>query len=253
MEKETGYLTLAQVVKSFMNERNERTLANYERYLQMAIEGFSDINLFELNTIEVAYLKMNSAKVVQLPPDYIKYTKIGINLGGRVWTLTLNNDLVLPKEEDICADPIEEVNSGDSEYVPNGYWVFAPHFRRGEWTEGLYGLGGGFNRAYYRIDTQNRTIQFEGVVPNSEIILEYKSTGIKCGGAIVPRQASKALKAYIRWMVTENDPTVGLGEKIRKEQLYDKELFSLKFLENSFTMDEYLDSMYEVYKQTPKR
>lgn len=249
----TAFLTIAQVVKSFMNERNERTLANYERYLQIAIEGFSEINLWELNNIEVAYLKMNSAKVVQLPGDFLMYTKIGINLGGRIWTLTLNNDIVIPKPEDICPDPIEEVNDSRSDFVPLGTWAFAPHFRRGEWTEGIYGLGGGFNQAYYRVDMKNRVILFDGVVPDSEIILEYKSTGVTCGGSIVPRQASQALKSYIHWKVAEYDPTENMGEKVRKENLYDKELSALSQFENKFTMDEFLDAMYSEYKQSPKR
>jgi hypothetical protein len=44
-----------------------------------------------------------------------------------------------------------------------------------------------------------------------------------------------------------------MNEKVRKEQLYGTELYKLKLLECSFTIDEYLDNSYSTMSQAPKR
>ena len=250
-QRATSYLTLMQVTKAFMNERGEKSLTNMEKYLQMAIEGYSDMQIFEVNTIDVAYLAVNTdTNTALLPADFITMTKIGVNIHGRLWTLTVNNDLLLPRPETICPDPIETVTT---ETVYDGGYFFSPHYRQGRYVSTLYGVGGGFNVAYYRIDMDRRVIYFHGNVPNDEVILEYKSSGVKVGGAIIPRQAVPALKAYLHWKTAEYDFRIPENEKARKERLYDKELYKLKTLECSFSMTEYLDNLYSTMSQAPKR
>jgi hypothetical protein len=250
-DRVTSYLSLLQVVKSFLNERQEKNLTNLERYVQMAIEGYSDMQLFEMNTVEVAYLAVNKdTMTAALPVDFMTMTKIGVEIAGKMWTLTVNNDLILPRPESICPVPIEQVDQNVS--VDGGYF-FAPHYRYGRYTNTLYGVGGGFNIAYYRIDMNNRVIYFHGQVPNNEVILEYKSSGVKVGGAMIPRDAVPALKAYLHWKTAEYDTRLPMNEKVRKENLYDKELYKLKALECSFTINEYLDNLYSTMSQAPKR
>lgn len=247
----TNYLTLLQVVKAFMNERKEKSLANIEGYLQIAMEGYTDMQLFETNNIEVAYLSINPDTLVALlPDDFVTMTKMGININGKMWTLTMNNDIVLPRPSSIC--DIEPA-SVDATTVVDGGYFFAPHYRYGKYLDNLYGIGGGFNRAYYRIDMARRVIYFQGHIPNNEVILEYKSNGVKPGGAVVPRVAVPALKAYLHWKTLEYNPTVSMNEKMRKEQLYDKELYKLKEIECSFTLSEYLDNSWSTYSQSIKR
>jgi hypothetical protein len=254
-EKPSYALTIAQVVKSFQNERGEKTLTNFERYMQMALEGFSDMNVFEINSIEVVYLTIDpETMIAELPADFITMTKMGININGKMWTLTVNNDILLPPPSSIC--DIEPAAVPGTQVItdPIGGYYFAPHYNRsGRYVDTLYGVGGGFNTAYYRIDMSRRIIYFQGRIPNNEVILEYKSSGIKGSGTIVPRQAVPALKAYLHWKSTEYDGRISMGEKMRKENLYDKELVKLTQLENSFTVSEFLDTMYSTYSQTVKR
>jgi len=55
----TGFLTLEQIVRSFMAEKNEKSLTNYERFLNFACEGFSDLSIYNINTINVSYIAVN--------------------------------------------------------------------------------------------------------------------------------------------------------------------------------------------------
>lgn len=250
--KVNSFLTIPQVIKSFMLERNEKALTNFERYLNFAIEGYSDMQLFTMNTIDVAYLQVDpQTNSALLPPDFITMTKIGVNIQGRIWTLTLNNDIVIPKPETICSEPIERVNN-QTEVI--GGYSFFPHFRNGQYIDTLYGIGGGFNVAYYRIDMNNRVIYFDGVVPNNgEVILEYKSSGVKAGGALIPRQAVPALKAYIYWKSIAMDVRLPRNERDAAKYEYYERLHECKLVELSFTADEYLDVAYANMSQGPKR
>lgn len=248
----TNYLTISQVVKDFMSERNEQGIVNYERYLQMCINGFSDIAIFNLNSVNVAYLSVDpDTKIARLPMDFIKMSKIGINICNRFWTFTLNNDLVTPRPETICAEPIETCDSC-ADTITGGYF-FAPHWYNGVYVSALYGLSGGFNTAYYKIDEPNWRILFSGYIPNDEVILEYISSGVTAGGSPIPRKAAPALKAYLHWKSTLYDNRISQGDKRYYEELYNKELYSLSRLENTFTISEFLDSFYSTTSQTVKR
>jgi hypothetical protein len=248
----TTFVTLNTVVKSFMNQRNEQGIVNFERYLQMAIEGFAEIKLFNLNSIEVAYLPVDpDTKIAKLPSDFLQMTKIGINVCGKIWTLTLNNDIAIPRPETICAATPDTCDSY-SDSVVGGYY-FADHFRNGQYISALFGLGGGFNEAYYKIDEDNGRILFDGCIRNDEVVLEYISSGVKAGGTPINRKAVPAIRAYLHWVTAEYDNRIPMNEKIRKEQLYNQELMALTRLENSFTYDEFLDSYYSTLSQTIKR
>lgn len=252
-EKVNSYLPILSVVKAFLNERNEKSLTNIERYLQMAIEGWSDMSIFEMNAVNVAYLDVVD-NVAQLPSDFITHTKIGVRICGKMWTLTQNNDILIPRPETICPNDIETVCcTPDYDYTNLGSYFFFPHYRYGTYIDTLYGISGGFNTAYYRIDMENRLIYFNGCVPNDEVILEYKSSGVTSGSIIIPRQAIPALKAYLHWKTILYDPRVADNMKMNLERLYNFALTKLHALECSFTLNEFLDAMYSSYSQSPKR
>lgn len=251
-ERITSYVTLNTVVKSFMNEKNEQSIVNYERYLQMAIEGFSDIRIFNLNSVEVAFLAVDpDTKIARLPSDFITMSKIGVKINNRYWTLTMNNDIVPIRPESICATPIESVESTDT--TNYGGYYYAPFWRNGYLQTAFYSVGGGFNMAYYKIDEPNSRIIFNGNVPTDEVIMEYVSSGVMAGGSPIPRKAVPAIKAYLHWKTNLYDRNLSLGERQYMEQLYNVELNALRRLENSFTMDQFLDSFYSTTSQSVKR
>ncbi len=253
MEQSTNaYLTINQVVKSFMNERNEQTLTNYERYLQICIEGYSDIQMFNINSVEVAYLSVDpDTKVAKLPVDYISLSKIAVNVCGQLWTLTLNEDMTPRRPESICPNPIETCSECDSASL--GGYYFTPFWNNGYLQTALYSLGGGFNHTYYKIDTANRLIMFQGCVPTTEVILEYISTGVKAGGTPIPRAASQALKAYMQYALIRNDYRFSETQIQGAERRYNIELNALRRLEFSFTAEQFLDQFWAATSQGAKR
>ena len=247
-----SYLTLDQVVASYMNERHEKTLTRYESYLQMAIEGFSDINMFEMNTIDTTILDVDPlTKVAKLPTDYIAMRRIGILIHGKLWTLTENPDIILPMVTELCGEEIVTDPNANATDFTNSFGF--PYLWGGLYVSAFYAQGGGRNIAYYRIDLNNRTVIFNGNLLDKPVYLEYKSSGIKGATSFVPRQALNALKAYIHYANTRHDFRYGLGERQEAERRYNIELYSLKRLENGFTFDQYLDNFYSTTGQSIKR
>lgn len=284
-ENRQSVVTLDYIVRTVMGDRGETTTHNYQRYLQFAVLGIMNLNMFKLDSVNVKYLPVNDNMTVDLPADYIEYNLIGIcDQSGRTITLGLDNSLCLPRKTDMCGNvlpssqqstsPISSCSNSSScscsscqgEYgFRYGYW-FVPHFRGGQYVGERYGQGGGFAPGYFRIDKERHQIVLNtrlcnacnidgsGPIILDEIVLEYKSTGVDPdGGGMVPIQALLAMRAWVHLQIAQNDPKMAESKIKRRQDTYDLEFFKLSKLMNSFTKSELNDVFYRSTKLTPKR
>lgn len=247
--KTSGLVNLNYVVMSYLLRANDFTMRNYKKFLQLVIDGYRDMNLYSVTNIEVQYLLMDENKTVDVPDDFIDYTKIGIPKNGKLVVLTRDKTILLPRS----FEDGTEVGNVDATRVNLGFY-FADHFRNGRYVGGLYGMTGGFNQAYYRYDKELRQIIFTGDIPQSQIVLEYVSSGIKLSGTtLIPVQYVAALRAYVAWQQVEFDMKVPLSIKERRERQYIDECEAVKFMEHAPTKEELRDYIYRTFRQTPKR
>jgi hypothetical protein len=248
--KTAGITTINYVVMSVLNRLRDYSMRHYSFLEQICIEGYTDLNLWHLDNVEVVYLRMSEAKTVGLPSDYVDYLKIGIPIAGKLRVLTNKQEILLPRT---FADG-EEVGNTDDGSSSSEEIYFTGHFSNGQFVGGLYGMRGGGDQAYYRIDREKRTIIFSGSVPRSEIVLEYISSGVGLSTTtVIPREAVPALRAYLLWQLVENDSKVSATEKERKKAQYEEQLHALDFFQSAFTKDEYKKHIYKHSRQTPKR
>jgi hypothetical protein len=112
------HVSLDYVVRTVLAQMDETTMRKYQPILQLAIRGFRELNLHAASTIKTKYLCMLPNKAVNLPPDFVKYTKIGMCYNGRVITLGLDDRLCLSEPTGECC-PEEEVC--DINYVEENY------------------------------------------------------------------------------------------------------------------------------------
>lgn len=251
-------VTLDYIVRNVIVSLEESSLRRYQTYLQYAIRGFRELNINGASVAKIKHLPMLPNKAVNLPTDYVKYTKIGICVNGRVVTLGLDESLCLNESYSECGDPLEvameNVDNPDYSYFSFGY-PFASHYHNNQFVDGYFGMGGGFNsRGYYRINTEMNQIQFASVVPDTEIVLEYISDGINPdGSASVPVEATEYLIAFIHWKRVENKQSSTEAEIERKRRDTMIAWKNLKHFMTSFTVSEYLDSFRAGVFQTPKR
>lgn len=94
----SAVVSLQHVVANFLNERNEYSQENYKRYLQMAVFGFSNLNMSSLRSYDVVYLTPDNKGQCRLPDDFVDYTKVGCNLNGKLYILSMNNEIVINRE-----------------------------------------------------------------------------------------------------------------------------------------------------------
>lgn len=259
MGKDTaGFVNLDTCVRSVMSDLNDFSFHNYRPLLNLAAEGFTELNLFAVDNIKSVILPINENFTVDLPKDYIDYLKVGIFINGKVWTLGYNKDIALPRDVNECGLTIPSIiNCSDNDTkinFPSWGFYFSNHFRNGQYVGELYGFGGGFNFSYYRIDREKRQIVLTDTIAKGTIILEYQSSGVSAEGAtVIPKQAMRAVKEYIHWKRLEYDDKVPLSTKQRREEQYYIQFEMLRTLENMFTLEEYLDHTYQESQSTPRR
>ena len=248
--KTQGTTSINYVVMSVLNRLKDYSMRHYSFLEQIIIEGYSELNLWHLDNIEVVYLRMSEAKTVDLPADFVDWTKIGVPMAGKIRVLTNHKKILLPRTFEDGAPVGNTDDSGT--YIDSVY--FSSHFRDGQFIGGLYGIPGGADSGFYRLDRETRTIIFSGSIPRAEIVLEYISTGVKLQGTtVIPREAIPALRTYALWQLIENDPKVGATQKERKKEQYEEQLHALDYFQSAFTADEYRRHVYKHSKQTPKR
>lgn len=260
MSKDTpGIVSLNYIVNRVLMDRDDNSMRHYKKFLQYAIDGYTKLNLFSIETIRVAYLPINkNTKSADLPEDYILYTKIGYNNNGVVNTLSLNENLMLNRKGDDCGNPVNDNREGCSEDpLPLSYsqYHYTPHYRNGQFVAELYGGRGSYNSAgFYRIDKARRKIVFNSEIAIDEVLLEYKSSGVSADGdTMVSREYVPTLVAYVHWQLKEYNDKTAQSEKMRLRQRYIDEEKAVRRLELGFTIEEFLDTTRSSYRQTPKR
>jgi hypothetical protein len=248
--KTNALVSLKYVVMSFLNAINDYSLRNYKRYLQFAIEGFTELNIKHTHTIEVAYLTVDTTTMTAvLPSDMIDYRAIGVIIGGQVWTLTRKDELGLPRAESCGVVPKLDTQV---DIAPLDYYNACLNNHAYIYT--YFGMPGGSNEAYYRIDWERRLIILAGSVRADQIVLEYTSTGVSLTQATnIPRECVMAIRAYMNWMRIENDRTYPMNDKQSKKFQWEMEVRKLYSHHHSFTADEFIDSKNSTAKQSPKR
>lgn len=262
--KIAGLVSTRYVVMSVLNRMGDYSMKQYLRLLQICIEGVTEMNMYHTKEgIEIVYLHMSTAKTCQLPADYLDYLRIGFPIDGKLKVITKHDKLLLPRtfygsiiNGVFVADTGDAVGNADegNNIGSTGLYRFPAHYRNGVFIGGLYGVPGGVDQAYYRIDIENRQIVFSGETPRSEIVMEYISSGQKSdGSSLIPREAVPALRTYILWQKDENDPRVAYNAKARAKQEHEEAVAMLRSFENSFTADEYMSVVYRSNYQSPKR
>lgn len=249
MNEIKGYVNLDYCVNRVLSNVDDFNSPNYQKYLQWAINCFGDLQLFTMPSIKIAYIQLDDILQATVPDDYIEYVSIGICKNGKIYTLTLNDNIITQHKTDSCGNPSPcGIIAQTQKDYHNGLWSYIPHFRNGQYVGEQYGQTGGQNRyGYYNIDTKSipNIIQFNSVVPQTEIVLEYISSGINTdGSAVVPRKCVETIVNFIHYQIAEHGKNISLGEKQWKKNQYLESWHRLDAVNSSFNIDEFLDNQY---------
>ena len=246
-----NFSTVKGVVYSVINRRGEGDLNNYQRYKQFALEGLFEMNIKVATCVDVWRGYANNAGIISLPSHYAKYTKVGLDMGGEIWTLGVNPEMINDRTPHICNSDLDTVStvSENSESLQ-----FAPHVYRDRYYGAVYGKGGGFNVSYYKEDRKSKRIFINPNITDREIIVEFISTGKQLNdGTIVPVHYIEPLRRWIDKIIAENNVQEPLGARAQKDLLFDHAMREATINSMSWNFDEIIDAVNSATSQTIKR
>lgn len=261
-------MTLDQVVREYIIEKNDDTQHNYARLLQLGIHGLRELTMDVSGSPKIIGLTVKDDLTVDLPKDYIRYMKIGVCGGnGEINAMGLNSELCLPRTADECGNPTIELNPPSSVSMINeplgafgyvGYNQFSEglsnNFRNGEIVGRFYGLGGGQNQVgEYRVDVERGKIQFGSGISSHNIILEYLADVKAVDGSYsIHPYLVECIKAYIAWSSIRRIRSISSQEKemARRDYYNERRIASERF--SNFTLEEAKQMTRKAFKLAPK-
>jgi hypothetical protein len=238
---------LDEVIKSLLIQEGESTEHKYMQYLDVAIRGMKELSFDILQQIKTETLTVNDNLTVDLPKDYVNYTRIGRCMShGRIETLGYDEYLCIQNKVDCCGDEEAQDFSGLS-------GASGGNSRNGELTGGWYGRSGGYRNGYYRIDREKGQIALSSELSGESIVLEYISDGSNPDGSMrVNSLAEEALRAYIYWKVNQRNSGVPLQEKeLARRDFYNEKRLARARIVN-FTPDQAWRISRKGSKSSPK-
>jgi hypothetical protein len=174
--------TLKNIVKEFLIENGDNSMNRYPKFYQFGVNFLRENNMDVSGLPKIESLDVSDTDTVDLPIDYLQYTRIAIcGKDGLLHSLGRNSNLSLDKHYGSCGQEIWNPDRQQTATSPgfgiwgNGFASTADHIRNGEITGSFFGIGGGNNaNGYYRIDTANNQIKLGGLICHTHhIILEY--------------------------------------------------------------------------------
>tara|TARA_Y100000593_G_C4304978_1_gene335283 strand:- start:1643 stop:2353 length:711 start_codon:yes stop_codon:yes gene_type:complete len=234
------YIKVEEIVNDVIIEEGKNSENDFLRYFKLATNGLKELHFDVGGNIRTVELIVDpSTLTVDLPNDYVNYTKIAIyGSDGDLHNLGLRNEKSLIKSSSTSIVSDDELNPTFYEYTQE------------------YGVGGGNNaNGYYRVDPENGTIQFTSSLSGDKIILEYISSSpihTKNNAVVVHEFCSEALRSYIHWKSIQRKRNIPPAEKesYKREYYNQKRVARARML--SFNKQEALQTTRKPFKQSPK-
>lgn len=240
-------IKLKELIGNYLSSA-EQSSQEFLRLWNMGVKGMQlEFNLDVTGEVKTVLLDVNANKTVNLPCDYISYSKIGVlNERGEVVTFKRNDQLAkinadsnnrldkVPVSDGFPANPILL-----SPYYPGLYF----NYLIGDAYFNLYGAKSGtVSIGEYTLDEDNRII-YLGIdwAYKSQIVLEYLSDGYEqnLDDYKIDVRAGEAMIAYIRWNDAKDARKKFSREDVRQLKIdYYREKRLAKTRINGFKLNE---------------
>lgn len=264
-------VSVDQIVNDFMltadgddyvNNANGVIVRNY------ALRGIREMNFDIQKKIKSLKLSVNSSNdTVELPDDFVDYTKIGIvGADGLIYVFAENKNQAAPmkykvdsagnrvdSDSDGVYDREDAKNAGGSRASLSDFesYTFRNFLYEGNIGR-AYGIGGGKYSGEFRINFEQNRIELYSTAGYSEIVIEYIADEARSTNPSIHIYAENALRSYIYYRLVERKANVPMAEKMRARQEYFNERRLANARLKSFTKEEALKTIRKNYKQSPK-
>lgn len=250
-----GYF-LSDICNEWLVEKGEGQNNLFARMYAIAVSGMRELHMDVNGLVKIAELDINDTDTVDLPSDYLQYSKVGLcGADGRIHSLGLDNDLCLNKVYNDCGTRIAHNEDSDNSLEALGLpWVIGTG-NVGD-AGGFFGLGGGNNaNGYFRYDRASNQLLLANLrTPTSSIILEYISdlSATEDGDFIVHPFEIQTIKEWMSWRYIANNNNASLGEKVNRERMYYNARMNMNKRYNSSTPQEWAEALRKSNTASPR-
>ena len=193
------YTPLRTVVSMFL-DTHQKSMSDFDRAWVMAFRALTVLNYSISALPKTIRIPVSGNKTVNLPPDYISWTKIGVlNNAGEVCSIKVNNALSTFK--DTNPNRISQLTADVNDAVPAivGVPYFLNYYQNGLYYN-LFGVGGGLIQyGECRVDERNNVIILSEDFPYTSVILEYLSGPEQDEDYTIETPLVEAVIAFIEW------------------------------------------------------
>jgi hypothetical protein len=271
-----NYIPLNQVVNDFVVTLDTDDYASYApdtTIRAFALRGIREMGFDMLKVIRSLKLAVSANGTIDLPDDYVDWTKVGVvGSDGLVYVLGENKNINQSQKYSTSGgyfydtdgdglydreDSKSPTNSG-SPMVDDGIsegmnsYIFRNFVHENNHGR-LYGIGGGHYYEEFRVNMDQNRIELKSNRDINEVVIEYVADEARSTNPRVHVYAEEALRSYIYYKLIERKSAVPANEKARARQEYYNERRKANARMKSFTKEELLKTIRKNFKQAPKR
>ena len=267
-----NYVPLKQIVNDFMISLDGADYASHASdaaIRNFALRGLRELGFDMLKVIRSLKLSVSSNNTVNLPDDYVDWSKVGVVGGdGLVYVLGENKNINYSQKYSTSSNTTydadgdglldrEDDKSGTSGAVSSssgdgfGSYIFRNYVYENN-VGRLYGVGGGQLVGDYRINLADNRIELEVNDNVTEVVIEYIADEARSTNPVVHVYLEEALRSYIYYKLCERKSSVPANEKARARAEYYNERRKANARMSNFTKEEALKTIRSNYKQSPK-
>lgn len=260
MGETAQYTTIKRIVLDYQDAAFQN-VAQYRRLKKLAIRGLKELKMDAIGYPKTCRLCVNANKTVDLPEDYMVWSKVGVlNATGEVNTLRHNTDL------SVYAAGSPDRLSKNTDFTSGIDLSFRTElFYLNFWDNG-YGYYGGYhvygvpgseisNMGDFKIDEEAGVIILDNYFPEDYIMLEYLAAPSNDEDSKVPSIASECLIAWIGWKDIEflaASRKVSIYDKTQRRKEYFNQKRLLQQRRNPFRVQEGYDIIARSIRLVPK-
>ncbi|MES2395811.1 MAG: hypothetical protein V4549_07400 [Bacteroidota bacterium] len=237
---------------------NGKTENQRARLYTIAVACLREINMDVNGIIKIVELSINDNDTVDLPEDFMNYSKIGIlGADGRIHCLGRDNSINMKPSYNDCGVQVANPNTDNSDFPFNGLPFAGYFYGSGNGEGAIFGLGGGNNNiGYYRLDRANNQLLLANmnIRSGANLIMEYVAdiNVSSDGDFYVHPYIVETIKRWIDWMYVNNDKNTSQGEKLRRERIYYNALRISKSRYGASTIEEWYAALRTQNSATPR-
>ena len=202
MADTTALIELKKVVDRFIF-KYKLPDEDFVNYFEHAADCVRDLTMHAISSYHETTVTVSALGVLTMPSDMLSLIGVALAYKGELWYFTEKQYMV--------------IQTAVADQLPSDY--------NSNWSS--YGVTGGANIYYFRVDWEDRKIYIDGA-EGEDVQLQYISSGLDLAApTTVPAIATPAIDAHLRWAQGEIEGK-SINEQMKRERKYENEVRLLK-------------------------